>query len=345
MSEAVYLLNMFPDYEPPEEIRKALSQAALVAVDIRTENRSVEVAAHTDTYVPRRLTRQAEKDILSLYGLQNLEITLTHPATELSKIEPEELRDLFVDLDPMTRASLAGAKWAWDGGHLTVCLVANGKAGVEAQIPAVVKTLQQRFAAEVTISVEANHDLTGAELSKAMEKLREEALSAAPAASAKQAQKEERKPQDSDTFYGKPFRGTAVPMKDLNLDMGTIIVEGKVFAIEHKELTKRNAWVVKFDMTDNTNSIRVTRFLEAKEAKPILDNVQLGSVLRVQGKLIEDRFENDMVLKPYAMMPGVLPKRKDTSPNGKRVELHLHTTMSNMDALTDTAAAVKQAAA
>ena len=345
MSETVYLLNMFPDYEPPEEIRKALSQAALVAVDIRAENRSVEVAAHTDTYVPRRLTRQAEKDILSLYGLRNLEITLTHPATELSKIEPEELRDLFVDLDPMTRASLAGAKWAWDGGHLTVCLVANGKAGVEAQIPAVVKTLQERFAAEVTISVEANHDLTGAELSRVMEKLREEALSAAPAASAKQAQKEERKPQDSDTFYGKPFRGTAVPMKDLNLDMGTIIVEGKVFAIEHKELTKRNAWVVKFDMTDNTNSIRVTRFLEAKEAKPILDNVQLGSVLRVQGKLIEDRFENDMVLKPYSMMPGVLPKRKDTSPNGKRVELHLHTTMSNMDALTDTAAAVKQAAA
>lgn len=345
MSETVYLLNMFPDYEPPEEIRKALSQAALVAVDIRAENRSVEVAAHTDTYVPRRLTRQAEKDILSLYGLRNLEITLTHPATELSKIEPEELRDLFVDLDPMTRASLAGAKWTWDGGHLTVCLVANGKAGVEAQIPAVVKTLQERFAAEVTISVEANHDLTGAELSKAMEKLREEALSAAPTASAKQAQKEERKPQDSDTFYGKPFRGTAVTMKDLNLDMGTIIVEGKVFAIEHKELTKRNAWVVKFDMTDNTNSIRVTRFLEAKEAKPILDNVQLGSVLRVQGKLIEDRFENDMVLKPYAMMPGVLPKRKDTSPNGKRVELHLHTTMSNMDALTDTAAAVKQAAA
>ena len=41
MSETVYLLNMFPDYEPPEEIRKALSQAALVAVDIRAENRSV----------------------------------------------------------------------------------------------------------------------------------------------------------------------------------------------------------------------------------------------------------------------------------------------------------------
>lgn len=139
---------------------------------------------------------------------------------------------------------------------------------------------------------------------------------------------------DSAAFYGKPFRGTSVPMKDMSMDMGTIIVEGRVFAVDHKELTKRNAYVVKFDMTDNTNSIRVSRFLEAKEAKPIIENVQIGSVLRVQGKLIEDRFENDMVLKPYAMMPGSLPKRKDLAPGEKRVELHLHTTMSNMDALT-----------
>ena len=133
-------------------------------------------------------------------------------------------------------------------------------------------------------------------------------------------------------------------MRELSLDMGTIIVEGRVFAVDHKELKKRNAWVVKFDITDNTNSIRVTKFMEAGEAKPILDNVQVGSVLRVQGKLIEDRFENEMVLKPYAMCPGSMPKRKDTAPGEKRVELHLHTTMSNMDALTPTADAVKQAA-
>lgn len=133
-------------------------------------------------------------------------------------------------------------------------------------------------------------------------------------------------------------------MKELSLDMGTVIVEGKVFAVDHKELKKRNAYVVKFDMTDNTNSVRVSRFMEAGEAKPILENVQVGSVLRVQGKLGEDRYEGEMVLKPYAMQPGSMPKRQDTAPGEKRVELHLHTTMSNMDALTDTAAAVKQAA-
>ena len=85
--------------------------------------------------------------------------------------------------------------------------------------------------------------------------------------------------------------------------------------------------------------------MEANEAKPILENVAVGAVLRVQGRLIEDRFENEMVLKPYAMQPGSMPKRQDKAVGGKRVELHLHTTMSNMDALTPTDAAIKQAAA
>ena len=345
MKENLLLLDMFPDYEPPEEIRKALSQAALVAVDLDPASRTVEAAAHAETYVPRRMTQQLEKELLELYGLNRLHVVLTHPAQELSKMEPEELRSLFVEQDSMTRGSLAGAKWTWSGNELTISLVANGKAGVEKQIPAVASALKARFATDVTIRVEAGHEFSDRELSEAMEKIRQKALTSIPMVQSYQSQQEAPKPQDSDTFYGKPFRGNATAMKDLSLDMGTIIVEGRVFAIEHKELTKRNAWVVKFDMTDNTNSIRVTRFLEAREAKPILENVQMGSVLRVQGKLIEDRFENDMVLKPYAMMPGTMPKRKDTAPNGKRVELHLHTTMINMDALTDTAAEVKQAAA
>ena len=345
MRENLFLLDMFPDYEPPEEIREAFSQAALVAVDLDPNTRTVEAAAHAERYIPRRFLQRLQKDVLELYGLRSLRVTLTHPATELQKIEPEEIRSLFVERDSMTRGSLAGAKWSWKGNELTISLAANGKAGIEKLIPEVATVLKERFATEVSIRVEAGHEFSDQELSQAMEKIRQEALTALPAIQARQAQMEPPKPLDSDTFYGKPFRGTATPMKDLNLDMGTIIVEGKVFAIEHKELTKRNAWVVKFDMTDNTNSIRVTRFLEAREAKPILENVQMGSVLRVQGKLIEDRFENDMVLKPYAMMPGAMPKRKDTAPKGKRVELHLHTTMSNMDALTDTAAAVKQAAA
>ena len=336
---------MFPDYVPSEELKSAFSQAAIAAADIDPDTRAVSVAVHSDTYIPRRITDLAEKSIGNLYGLSRLEITTTHPASELVKIEPEELMQLFVSRDSMTRGSLAGAKWEWKGNHLCVHLRANGKAKLEELSGQVCAVLRQRFSAEITISFEAGPDLEGQALFDKMETMRDEMMGNLPVTKFKVPDKADKPAQSADTFYGKPFRGSPVPMKDLNMDMGTIIVEGRVFAVDHKELTKRNAWVVKFDITDNTNSIRVSRFLEAKEAKPIIENVTPGAVLCVQGKLIEDRFENEMVLKPYAIMPGTMPKRKDTAVNGKRVELHLHTTMSNMDALTDTGAAVKQAAA
>ena len=253
---------------------------------------------------------------------------------------------LFVSRNSMTRGSLAGAQWQWQDTQLTIRLRANGKKDLEDLIPQVQTVLRERFAAPVTICVEAGKTLEGQELFAAMDSMRDQLIQTMPAAAARQPEKrEERAAPAGDTFYGKPFRGTTVAMKDLTLDMGSIIVEGRVFNVDHKELKKRNAWVIKFDVTDNTGSIRVTKFMEAGEAKPILENVKTGSVLRIQGKLIEDRFENEMVLKPYSMAPGSMPKRKDRAPGEKRVELHLHTTMSNMDALTPTAAAIKQAAA
>ena len=322
-----------------------LSQAAIAAADISAEERSVHVVLHSESYIPQRLLDQTAKEISGLYGLRRMNLTATHPASELQKIEPEELRDLFVIHDSMARGSLAGAKWEWEGESLTIRLAANGKAALMEHVPAVQQNLRERFAAPVTIAIETGNELEGKALIDAMQTLREETIRKMPAAMACPEKREEKAQVQSEAFYGKPFRGNAVPMKDLTMDMGTVIVEGRVFNVEHKELKKRNAYVVKFDMTDNTNSVRISRFMEANEAKPILENVAVGAVLRVQGRLIEDRFENEMVLKPYAMEPGSMPKRQDKAVGGKRVELHLHTTMSNMDALTPTDAAIKQAAA
>ena len=322
-----------------------LSQAAIAAADISAEERSVHVVLHSESYIPQRLLDQTAKEISGLYGLRRMNLTATHPASELQKIEPEELRDLFVMHDSMARGSLAGAKWEWSGESLTIRLAANGKAALMEHVPAVQQNLRERFAAPVTIAIETGNELEGKALLDAMQTLREETIRKMPAAMACPEKREEKAQVQSEAFYGKPFRGNAVPMKDLTMDMGTVIVEGRVFNVEHKELKKRNAYVVKFDMTDNTNSVRISRFMEANEAKPILENVAVGAVLRVQGRLIEDRFENEMVLKPYAMQPGSMPKRQDKAVGGKRVELHLHTTMSNMDALTPTDAAIKQAAA
>ena len=86
-------------------------------------------------------------------------------------------------------------------------------------------------------------------------------------------------------------------MNELELDMGVVVVEGDVFAVDHKELKKRGAWVVAFDLTDYTGSIRVNKFFPGDEGKPIVDGVKKGMHLKVQGRLNMDRFYGDMVLE------------------------------------------------
>ena len=225
----------------------ALSQAAIVAADIDPENRTVSVALHSESYIPQRLLDHAAREIGGLYGLRRLELTATHPETELQKVEDWELMQLFVSRNSMTRGSLAGAKWEWNGPALTVKLRGNGRSELEELVPQVQTALRERFAAPVTIAIEAGVALEGKALFEAMDSLRGQMMKEMPAAAAKQEKKEDKAAQQAgDTFYGKPFRGNAVPMKELSMDMGSIIVEGKVFNVDHKELKKRNAWVFRF---------------------------------------------------------------------------------------------------
>ena len=345
MKEKTYFLNMFSGYEPPEALQSALSQAAIMAADIDPATRRVSVVIESEEYIPKRLLDDACREISRMYGLASLELTAIHPAGELHKIEPEELRELFVSRNSMTRGSLAGARWEWRDEQLTVHLMSNGKKELEELVPQVENDLRERFAVPVRIHIESGKTLDGQALFDAMEVMRSQMIASLPKTAAPKKPEQQSAAENPETIYGKPFRGPAIPMKELSLDMGSVIVEGRVFGVEHKELKKRNAWVINFDMTDNFGSIRVSRFMEGNEAKPILDAVKIGSVLRVQGKMDVNKFDNETILRPYGIMPGSMPKRKDLAEGMKRVELHLHTTMSNMDALTVTADAVKQAAA
>ena len=145
-------------------------------------------------------------------------------------------------------------------------------------------------------------------------------------------------------IYGKiNGKKKPVPLGELQLDMGSVLVEGTVFNVEHRELTRRKAWVICFDITDNTGSIRVNQFLEGEVAAPIVKSIKKGQRVQVQGRLNVSRFESDMILEPYGINEVPMPEgRKDTAEE-KRIELHLHTRMSMMDALCDGKAIVKRA--
>ena len=343
MKENVLFLNMFPDYVPPEPLDSMLSQAAISAADLDPATRRIDMVIRGEKYIPQRLLELVSRDVAQLYGLNRMTLQAVHPAEQIVCLERDELMALFVSQNSMTRGSLAGAEFTWQGTKLTIKLVGNGKAELEACVPVARTRLQERFGTAVEICIEAGKALEGKALFEAMEKMRSDMVEKNPASA--MPEKKAAAPAQQDTIYGKPFKGLSVPMSDVTLDMGSVIVEGKVFAVDHKELKKRNAHVISFDVTDNTGSVRVKRFLENKDAKPILENVSPGKVLRIQGKLGIDKFDGETVMNPYGIMPGSMPKRVDLAKGEKRVELHLHTVMSNMDALTETKAAIKQAAA
>ena len=144
--------------------------------------------------------------------------------------------------------------------------------------------------------------------------------------------KGEKKPKGK-VIYGRAISKAPTPMRELELDMGTVVVEGDVFAIDNKELKKRGAWSVAFDLTDYTGAIRVSKFCPGDEGKPIVDGIKKGLHVKVQGRLNMNRYYGDMVLEPTAITLADRRMREDEAEE-KRVELHLHTTMSAMDALT-----------
>ena len=349
----VHFLDLFLGYEPPEAIRAEVETLAVEHAGIDREARTVSLRLSSGVYITEALLGQMASELEARYGLRRLELSVQYPPEALASFDYRDLYRVFVKAYSPSAAILAGAGYALEGDTLTIHLRANGKNELLPHVPMAERFLFERFGVHKTISVEAHSNLEGKALFEATERIRREAMKSMPAVAdaASPAQKsggsrpQQQAPQQTgDLFYGKPFHGEKVPIRDLNLDMFRVVVEGKVFAVQHRELKKRNAWVICFDVTDYTGSVRVNQFMEADKAKPILENVQVGMWVRIQGKMTFDRYDNEMVMQPNSIQKLKAPKREDTAPE-KRVELHLHTTMSSMDALTDTAAAVKQAAA
>ena len=348
----VYFPALFPGFPLPEELAEALGRLVVVHAELDRETRTIRLDAQAEQYLAEKQLQALCRDIEKEYGLRELKLSVRYPASELPNMDFRDLAQVFIRAFSPSAAILAGAGYEVTDEAVVIRLKANGKDSILQNAKKAEQFLRDRFGVSKKIEVEAHSNLEGRALFEETARIRAEALKNAPAITASGPQGGAKASGGAAStpaepagalFYGRPFSGRPVRMEELNLDMFRVIVEGKVFAVQHRELKKRGAWVICFDMTDYTSSVRVNQFMEAAKAKPIIDNVQPGMWLRVQGKMSFDRYDNEMVLQPNAMEKIEAPKRRDTYPE-KRVELHLHTTMSSMDALTDTGAAVKRAA-
>ena len=149
-------------------------------------------------------------------------------------------------------------------------------------------------------------------------------------------------PKVGKVIYGKKVTGHPVPIGDLTPESGRVTVEGEVFGREVKEV-RGGSHVFSFNVTDHTGSLHVTRFLKAEEGKD-LEAVQNGMYLLLSGTVSYDRWHGDIAMEPRNIQLMEKPRREDKASGGKRVELHMHSRYSQLDALTDISQMVAAAA-
>ncbi|MCL2248943.1 MAG: PolC-type DNA polymerase III [Oscillospiraceae bacterium] len=151
-------------------------------------------------------------------------------------------------------------------------------------------------------------------------------------------------------ILGRATKVKPIPLSEVDLDLGRVTVSGEVFSIRNRFIEKINAWLINFDITDYTSSITITKFMRGEDknsydkATKVAQSIKQGMHLIISGNLSISKYDNDLVLDPQNIVPYEPEQRMDTAEE-KRIELHLHTKMSEMDALTDTVDAIKKAAA
>ncbi|MCI6640202.1 MAG: PolC-type DNA polymerase III [Pygmaiobacter massiliensis] len=139
---------------------------------------------------------------------------------------------------------------------------------------------------------------------------------------------------------GKEFKpGTLTDIADLREESGRVTIWGDVFATE---LVERGRKIYTISLHDKTGSINLKVLTELRENTRRWDEIAKGDTLIVKGVCEHDRFFKDLVIRPYDVIKVERRRRSDDAPE-KRIELHLHTSLSSMDGLCDPGKIVKLA--
>ncbi len=153
-----------------------------------------------------------------------------------------------------------------------------------------------------------------------------------------------KKPRDPDVFYGRECEGEIIPIDEITDELGEVVILGQVIGIETREIRMEKT-IVMFDITDFTDTITIKLFVKNEELGELLGALKQEQFYRVKGMAMVDKFDKEITV---ASIIGIKPakdfrtKRMDTSEE-KRVELHLHTMMSDMDSVVDIKKMIKRA--
>ena len=145
-----------------------------------------------------------------------------------------------------------------------------------------------------------------------------------------------RKSDHPDVVFGREFDDEAIPIEQIVDEMGEVTVRGKVLSVETREIRNEKT-ILMLAISDFTDSIMVKMFSKNEYVSEITEHVKKGAFLKIKGVTTIDRFDGELTIgsvNGIRKIPDFTLGRVDNSPR-KRVELHCHTKMSDMDGVSD----------
>ena len=326
----------------------------------------VELGLHE--VVSRKVIAKAEKQIADTYGLDRVMIEPRYNMPgELSNAYIKSLYDDMAYRMPSAKGLLDHTKWEFADGALQIPMdevsekhFANALRHLEARI----QRELGRSCPVHAVRADAQDFAPAPEQEESREEILHKAVEQAAAAAAETPKPKKPRPapqqhtgyqrpraekvREDDLIFGKLIQDPIISVNEAIAAYDMVTIQGEVFFTDSKDIhskkTGKDYVKIAFDITDRTNSVRVSKFLAADKAGDTASKIKKGLYCTVQGKMVYDTFAKEMVLEPTGIVKAKKPERKDTYEGMKRVELHLHTNMSAMDGMSSTASLLCRAA-
>lgn len=355
------------------KLPQQISQGELTQLNINKQARLITLAVKFNGLVERNTLFDTEKLITKTLAYHT--VIKPHFPTELFSADyfPQLYAAVRRDI-PSINGTLNNAEVRFENNTLTINLLNGGKTLLDSKgfDKALIKLISEEFNLYISVNytgtfeVEENSEEYKAAIQDAQEKINRENLQKAAEfyqEEAETAEKREEKHAENTTveievregkfatpqiiqssirpLYGRSIRGKMIPISSISGDSGRIVVWGDVFDIEKKVTKSGDKNIFTIDITDYTGSTTVKVFNSIKESA-VIDNIKKGDTIVVQGDVEYDKYAGELVVNARSIGTAQKVKVVDNAEK-KRVELHMHTNMSQMDAVTSAGDLVNRA--
>lgn len=357
------------DIKLPQQI----SQGELTQLNINKQARLITLAVKFNGLVERNTLFDTEKLITKTLAYHT--VIKPHFPSELFSADyfPQLYAAVRRDI-PSINGTLNNAEVRFENNTLTINLLNGGKTLLDSKgfDKALIKLISEEFNLYISVNytgtfeVEENSEEYKAAIQDAQEKINRENLQKAAEfyqEEVETAEKREEKHAENTTveievregkfatpqiiqssirpLYGRSIRGKMIPISSISGDSGRIVVWGDVFDIEKKVTKSGDKNIFTIDITDYTGSTTAKVFNSIKESA-VIDNIKKGDTIVVQGDVEYDKYAGELVVNARSIGTAQKVKVVDNAEK-KRVELHMHTNMSQMDAVTSAGDLVNRA--